>query len=86
MAQPLWLVSALAGCTLLFVLGQYLARREDGAGTGHLPVASPHEVDPQYGVAIREGECPSCGAENDAEYTYCRECTSRLGPAGPSGE
>lgn len=25
--------------------------------------------------------CPQCGAENDAEFTFCRECAAPLGPA-----
>ncbi len=24
--------------------------------------------------------CPSCGAENDANYTFCRECVAQLQP------
>ena len=24
--------------------------------------------------------CPQCGAENDAEFTFCRECAAPLGP------
>lgn len=25
--------------------------------------------------------CPQCGAENDSEFTFCRECAAPLGPA-----
>ncbi|SDG04008.1 hypothetical protein SAMN04488067_11353 [Halorubrum xinjiangense] len=25
--------------------------------------------------------CPQCGAENDGEFTFCRECAAPLGPA-----
>lgn len=31
-------------------------------------------VDPEAGVV----ECPSCGAENDLGYRFCRACVSEL--------
>jgi ribosomal protein L40E len=32
--------------------------------------------------------CPNCGTRNAADYRYCRQCVSPLGPAQPrrSGE
>lgn len=37
------------------------------------PEAGPDQrVDPSTVV------CPSCGVENDREYTYCRDCVAHL--------
>jgi SecD/SecF fusion protein len=36
-------------------------------------------------VAIKEGVCPSCGAEVPDGAKFCPECGTTLGPKGPSG-
>jgi hypothetical protein len=28
----------------------------------------------------RQSTCPQCGAENEARFTFCRECAAPLGP------
>ena len=45
--------------------------------------------DPEYDREPRDPDadgaapstCPQCGAENEARFTFCRECAAPLGPA-----
>lgn len=32
------------------------------------------------GAAETRSTCPQCGADNDVEFTFCRECAAPLGP------
>ncbi|MYL16688.1 zinc ribbon domain-containing protein [Halorubrum terrestre] len=45
------------------------------------PVYDRDPADPETDGA-GPSTCPQCGAENAAEFVYCRECASPLGPNG----
>ena len=38
------------------------------------------EPPPPEADGSRPSTCPQCGAENEARFTFCRECAAPLGP------
>lgn len=86
MGIPVWALALLILIPLVQVpavlyLGRYTRLREgetpgrDDWEYGHHPGTS--------GTAEREaGLCDACGAKNDPEFRFCRDCATRIGVPG----
>lgn len=77
-----------AAYLLMWVISSYLIRRvadndteEDrfSAASRRLSDSSPYRHDPDSPADTSTTVvCPTCGAENDRDYTFCRECVADL--------
>ncbi len=77
-----WFVGAmlaLIGLQVLTLVAAYW--RGEGPFDSAKPVSDRHET-PGDG-ALR---CPDCGAENDVEYRFCRQCVAELPGQYHTGE
>lgn len=81
MVEVAWLVAIVALIGLAqFAVYRYVGSRGEAA-------FDPYAVDgPAYAsvaAAVEEAEggrrCPRCGTVNEPDYTFCRDCTGRLG-------
>lgn len=87
MPELLWIVAAIVVLTVVqILLFQYLrgnrgfslnARGTDGStragGTESRPSIDPPEDGPADGR-----RCADCGALNDAQFTFCRNCAAKI--------
>ena len=86
-----WLLVYLAGFGLLqLFLYRYLRNSQgrsgrtapagaDGEGLGARLEARPTEADWHDRTGESEGlYCPHCGAHNEPDYTYCRNCVAQV--------
>ena len=81
-----WLY-ALLGAILLAQVLAFLWLRTRGAASADGRVPDADRLDPDSLPAI-DGEsrdCPACGAANDAEFTFCRNCVADLSQGGLGG-
>lgn len=87
MEWGLFVVAVLLVALLQFVVWRRLQRGDvdatDAANTATSRDATPpHEPGPTEDATDPEDPdltlCPSCGAENDADYRFCRQCVGTL--------
>ena len=88
--EPSWLLAGLVVVHLLTLAYAYWRKSEaeatERAGArdtfdGRDSPAPPVEFGPDTPTV----DCEVCGAENAAEYAFCRGCASEL-PGGPAGD
>ena len=87
------LVILAGGLLLLFVSRRAFRNLVDGRdgadpspsitpyGSADAPAEAAAAVRPSSGATAATVACQFCGAENDPEYTFCRQCTSELVPS-----
>jgi len=84
---PEWLLlgSALALAALNAALSVYWLRQlRDDTDAPEESSAAPAPSHDERAPADGTVRCRSCGAQNDAEYRYCRECVAELPARTPS--
>jgi hypothetical protein len=86
--EPSWLLAGLVVVHLLTLAYAYWRRSEaEGTEVGHDALEAPDSPAPavEFGPDTPTVDCEVCGAENAAEYAFCRGCASEL-PGGPAGD
>jgi len=83
MEWELFVVAVLLVAGLQFAVWRRL-QSDDAGGAPDSPGvgdgASPADVSRSTSDDAASLRCPSCGAENDADYRFCRECVAQLQP------
>ncbi|MFC7229124.1 zinc ribbon domain-containing protein [Salinirubellus salinus] len=87
--EPSWLLAGLVVVHLLTLGYAYWRRSEAEGATGTRHEALEALDSPAPEVEFDDDtptvDCEVCGAENAAEYAFCRGCASEL-PGGPAGD
>ena len=86
--EPSWLLAGLVVVHLLTLAYAYWRRSEaEDTEGGHDALEAPDSPAPavEFAPDTPTVDCEVCGAENAAEYAFCRGCASEL-PGGPAGD
>ncbi|MGB9964714.1 zinc ribbon domain-containing protein [Halobacterium sp. CBA1126] len=80
MEWGLFVLAVLLVAALQFAVWRRLQSEDAGTPeSGLAESASPADVaSSQSNASVLL--CPACGAENDADYRFCRECVAQLQP------
>ncbi|WP_336036151.1 DUF7577 domain-containing protein [Halobacterium yunchengense] len=85
MEWGLFVVAVLLVAALQFAVWRRLQHGDLGASESRPSTEPPRAADRQHRDADAAGDpdvrlCPACGAQNDADYRFCWDCTSALQP------
>ena len=83
MPELIWIVAAVLGLTLIqVVLYRYLQARSGALANVRVSEASQqsYQSEQASGPELSDGWiCQACGAPNGSDFTFCRNCVTKVG-------